>query len=85
LADDCRLPPAGISRLGRLRPDAAHEFVDYDDSGYVYENSTVTQGPREALIKAGIPNFSFPWFGMGPLQWRMAADTSRLQAGCGPN
>jgi hypothetical protein len=40
---------------------------------------------KEALIKAGIPNFSFPWFGMGPLQWRMVADTSRLQAGCGPN
>jgi len=40
---------------------------------------------KEALIKAGFPNFSFPWLGMGPLRWKIAADTSRSQAGCGPN
>jgi hypothetical protein len=39
----------------------------------------------EALIKAGFPNFSIPWLGMGPLRWKIAAETSHWQAGCGPN
>jgi len=40
---------------------------------------------REALIKAGFPNFSFPWLGMGLLRWKIAADTSHSQASYGPN
>jgi hypothetical protein len=40
---------------------------------------------REALIKAGFPNFSFPWLGMSPLRWKIAADTSRSQASYGLN
>jgi hypothetical protein len=40
---------------------------------------------KEALIKAGFANFSFPWLGRGPLRGKIAADTSRSQASYGPN
>jgi hypothetical protein len=40
---------------------------------------------KEALIKAGFPNFSFPWLGLGPLRQKTAAATSRSQVGRGPN
>ena len=42
-----------------------HEFVNYDDAGYVYENSAITQGlslkrnrrgrSRTAMLATGIP------------------------------
>jgi hypothetical protein len=44
-----------------------------------------TVSVREALIKAGFPNFSFPWLGLGPLRQKTAATTSRSQVGRGPN
>ena len=40
---------------------------------------------KEALIKAGFPNFSFCWVGMGPLRWKIAAGVSRSQAGSSPH
>jgi hypothetical protein len=40
---------------------------------------------KETLIKAGFPDFSFCWLGMGPLRWKIAAGASRSRADSGPN
>jgi hypothetical protein len=40
---------------------------------------------RKVLIKAGFPDFSFYWLGMGPQRWEIAAGASRSRAGSGPN